>query len=1096
MLIDYHKLVSHILQEKIFKLLTLIVFILFLQRINAQIKLTHNTGDTPIATDMYSCEDDDEHWARIFKLSDFGISRSDQFIINSMQTAISRSYGGAYLLFAIYSIDSDYPNSRPSALGHRYYVAPRVVDGPPEIIQVDFSTPIIVPTGVERILVEIIKVNDPYNDNPAQVYIAGTAEDTGISYYKGCNDLYTYTPTTDLGVPNANYFINVTGEKFNTASAGATTILSHSDCDNLIKSGQYACSYGGLKYARTFTLEDFGISTNEEFMINRGQVAFSSVGVWNVKIQFNIYKIDDNFPDSLSDADLLGSSQIVDIPYFSSPPIPEIFNVDFDVPVVVPADVEKILVEVYNIPDASSSAYAFIAGTEQSSGLSWLKSEAGGCPPLGEYKSTAEMGNPHINYYIRAIGESRDVSIPFNMEISNNCSDFFKSFGVTNKIKVSSIEWNFGDPSSGAENSSLELNPVHDFTSNGTYTISATITDNNGKIYTIEETINITEPPYAYEIEDIFACEDHFGTGISSTFNASGIHDRIVNGRTNILVSYIDGNGRELPSPLPDNISNTIPNTETISVRLSYENQPCCYSETTFDLIVSPLPDISGIQDIVHCDNDYDGYAEFSLSQLQTDLKSKNPNSKVTFFHQNGDEILNPDMVSNKIKQEELITVSVTNFDSNCSIEATFKLIVSPIPIAHQLDSLIGCDDNNDGISEYFDTSNVESQVLNGQTGMTVSYFDHEGNQLSGPLSNPYTNSEPFNQDITVRVTNSITGCFAETILELRTSTQPKINKPHDIYACDLGNGYAEFNTEHIEKQIIGNQQGVTVHYFDDNGNSLASPLPKLFSNTVPHVQTIYVKVEDISSSICYTETSFDLIVNSLPIIDLEKEYFICDSEPFISLSVSPGYNTYEWYFEDGNLISSTYEANVKKEGDYTLRVTEEVNNIICQNEFSFSLTHSNLANIDQVNYGVLGNNYIEIIATGSGNFEYSINGTDYQDSNYFENLAGGTYHVFVRDIDGCGKDSKVISIIDYPKFFTPNGDGYNDKWQLNGSKSLDYHTVDIYDRYGRLLIKLDRNSEGWDGKLYSNNLPSGDYWFKLNMVQGKDVIGHFSLIR
>jgi hypothetical protein len=98
-----------------------------------------------------------------------------------------------------------------------------------------------------------------------------------------------------------------------------------------------------------------------------------------------------------------------------------------------------ILVEVYNLPRAGYSSLAFIAGTEQSSDLSWVKSEAGGCTPFREYKSTAQMGSPAINYYIKAIGTSRDVSIPFSMNITNNCSDFFKGFSVTNSSAIASI---------------------------------------------------------------------------------------------------------------------------------------------------------------------------------------------------------------------------------------------------------------------------------------------------------------------------------------------------------------------------------------------------------------------------------------------------------------------------------------------------------------------------------------------------------------------------------------------------------------------------------------------------------------------------------
>jgi hypothetical protein len=66
----------------------------------------------------------------------------------------------------------------------------------------------------------------------------------------------------------------------------------------------------------------------------------------------------------------------------------------------------------------------------------------------------------------------------------------------------------------------------------------------------------------------------------------------------------------------------------------------------------------------------------------------------------------------------------VINTNTNCYIESSFKLIISVLPKANPLQEIIGCDDNNDGISEYFDTSNVESKVLGNQTGMKVTYFD------------------------------------------------------------------------------------------------------------------------------------------------------------------------------------------------------------------------------------------------------------------------------------------------------------------------------------------------------------------------------------
>lgn len=170
---------------------------------------------------------------------------------------------------------------------------------------------------------------------------------------------------------------------------------------------------------------------------------------------------------------------------------------------------------------------------------------------------------------------------------------------------------------------------------------------------------------------------------------------------------------------------------------------------------------------------------------------------------------------------------------TGCVNESTITLKTIEIPIAHTIEDLIGCDDDNDGISEYFDTSNVESQVLKDQTGMEISYYDQNGIEIEGPLPNYYTNTIPYNEVLTVRVTDPKTTCFSETILQLKTLTKPTINQPGNLYACDQGNGYAEFDTSHIEQILIGNQAGLIVKYFDAQYNQLPSPLPLLFKNTV-----------------------------------------------------------------------------------------------------------------------------------------------------------------------------------------------------------------------------------------------------------------------
>lgn len=867
----------------------------------------------------------------------------------------------------------------------------------------------------------------------------------------------------------------------------AQITLTHNVGNELINPWVGSCSQPE-HWARAFTLSEFGITTDDEFQINSGNVGVrSSVGQENAKFQFNIYSIDSGFPDTFSESNLIGSSQIEFFPFVSTLN-PQIITIDFETPVIVPANVERILVEVKKTDGTGIGVMnVLLAGTEQGSEPAWYK----GCLGYTEYTSTdiAPLPRPNANLFITANGEI----VGNRIDYENDCFGNETVFELNYNEQIESVLWDFGDGTT-----SNLLNPIHIFENLGVYDISATINVLNSSVVdVIDKQIEIFDIPQANQISSLITCEESFGSGYS-TFDTTNIESQLIPGQTDIVIRYFDELGNELPSPLPNPLSNSIPYSETITIRLYNQNNLDCYVESSFDVIVNPKPSINTLDNIVNCDNNSDGFAEFDLTNVPTELINSQSNLFVELFDSNNNLISVSDYNNfvNLTANQDYIKAIVTNSITNCSSETNVNLIVNDNPEVNQLQIIYGCDDNNDGISTYFDTSNVDSQVLNGQTGMTVSYFDQRGNQLSNPLPNPLTNSNPFNELIIVRVTNTNTTCYTETTLELQTVMQPNINQLDNLYACDQGNGYTEFNTSNIEQQLIGSQTGLTIQYYDSNNNSLPSPLPNVFQNTEPYSQTINIRVEDTSNPICYSETSFDLIVNQLPEINLEDEYFICNLEPSISLNINYGFNSYNWFFEDGTLISGTNSAEIIEEGSYTLTVTQMENGITCENSFDFNLIRSDLPEIQQINYGVLGNNYIEIIASGDGNFEYSIDGINYQDSNYFSNIQGGIYAVFVRDKDGCGEDSDEVIIIDYPKFFTPNNDGYNDLWQIKGISEFPNSEILIFDRYGKLLTQLASSDLGWSGLYNGKKMMSNDYWFRANLGNGQVFSGHFSLKR
>jgi gliding motility-associated-like protein len=109
-----------------------------------------------------------------------------------------------------------------------------------------------------------------------------------------------------------------------------------------------------------------------------------------------------------------------------------------------------------------------------------------------------------------------------------------------------------------------------------------------------------------------------------------------------------------------------------------------------------------------------------------------------------------------------------------------------------------------------------------------------------------------------------------------------------------------------------------------------------------------------------------------------------------------------------------------------------------------------------------------------------------------------GFHNVYVRDEKGCGTREQLISVLGVPQFFTPNGDGYNDYWNMKGANATRYSkiVITIYDRSGKLIKQITPSEVGWDGTYNSEKLPSDDYWYSIVLENGTIYKGHFSLKR
>lgn len=91
------------------------------------------------------------------------------------------------------------------------------------------------------------------------------------------------------------------------------------------------------------------------------------------------------------------------------------------------------------------------------------------------------------------------------------------------------------------------------------------------------------------------------------------------------------------------------------------------------------------------------------------------------------------------------------------------------------------------------------------------------------------------------------------------------------------------------------------------------------------------------------------------------------------------------------------------------------------------------------------------------------------------------------------------IVVVNYPHFFTPNGDGANETWNIRDLRDQEVAYIYIYDRYGKVLTKIKPSGSGWDGTYNNALMPSDDYWFSITYQkdgQEKEFRAHFALKR
>jgi gliding motility-associated-like protein len=441
-------------------------------------------------------------------------------------------------------------------------------------------------------------------------------------------------------------------------------------------------------------------------------------------------------------------------------------------------------------------------------------------------------------------------------------------------------------------------------------------------------------------------------------------------------------------------------------------------------------------------------------------------------------------------------TYKVEMGDTNCLATGEIKIEFAP-EIVLRNTTLVQCDDNGDGIA-VFNLTKTEPIIKNNNSNLgAIVFYENllDAQNSQNPILTPNNYTNKSNDQIVIAKVSVNSVCVNYAELTLRVSNQT-IAPPAPSTVCDVdgsSDGIYQFDLMTIATSGhfsgIGSSIVIDFYLNATDASLEKNMLPNLFRNTIPYQQTIYARI--INGSDCYAITPIELVVQTFDPPNFQEENtFLCNGSS-LDLFVDTGFSSYLW-----NTGETTNTINITTSGNYTVTVT---NTDGCTATKTFIVSASEIAIITgaTINDFAGNGNSVLIQYTGVGNYEFSLDGSFFQDSPLFNAVAPGEYFVYAQDKNGCGSSPPFkIYVLDYPRFFTPNGDGYNDTWKIKNLDLLPKYTITILDRYGKFLKHLSGSSSEWNGTFNGYALPADDYWFHLNFMDGKTIKGHFSLKR
>lgn len=522
------------------------------------------------------------------------------------------------------------------------------------------------------------------------------------------------------------------------------------------------------------------------------------------------------------------------------------------------------------------------------------------------------------------------------------------------------------------------------------------------------------------------------------------------------------GTGVEIPA------GTVITTSQTIYIYIESGERINCSDDNSFDVTIIPTPFVTAVTDVFVCNS-------YVLPALSV-------GNYFTATGGTGTQLTAGDILTTN---QTIFIYAETGTSYNCHDEKSFDLTIY-------------------NVDELQDITICESYTL---PQLVVGNYYNGANGTGGMIAQGTT----LTTSQTVYIfgnSNYNPNCSDETDFVVTIIDRPIANAVPAVQrtVCDedgTNDGITNFDLQTLNANILGTQTApeFTIAYFESSANASANVNP-VTSSSLP---IVYVRVGNTLAQNCFDVKPISIIVRKLP-EPTAQDGIICVNNstgnvvsPYtIQSGLTASNYTFQWFDDTRTIIATTANYVATIPGTYSIIATNTSTGCVSEEVFVTVVNSEKPIVSYTVSQDFSNNQTLTVVVeNASGTYEYQLDNGPFQTSGIFENVSSGFHTVTVKNY--CGTTFTEAVVINYPKFFTPNGDGVNDYWNIYDLRDQPEALITIFDRYGKVLKQIKTTGAGWDGTYNNEMMISDDYWFIINYLKDnetREFKAHFSLKR